>query len=92
ARLLQECFSPIGKCYRIGGDEFCVIGHKAKAELIDNCQSSLIARLEEANSSRATPLAIAFGSAIYYNNGDNIEDAFNEADKEMYKCKSIMKG
>ncbi|MEG0617084.1 MAG: GGDEF domain-containing protein [Oscillospiraceae bacterium] len=92
ARLLQESFAPIGKCYRIGGDEFCVIGDKAKAELIESCQSSLIARLDEANSSRTTPLSIAFGSAIYYNNGDNIEDAFNEADKEMYKCKSIMKG
>ena len=25
ADIIQNCFSPIGNCYRIGGDEFAVI-------------------------------------------------------------------
>lgn len=91
ARLLQDCFAPMGECYRIGGDEFCVVGDLKKAALEPECQEALRKSLYEANLSRSMPISIAYGTAAYYNNGDNIEDVLDKADKEMYKRKAQMK-
>ncbi|MGC7323262.1 GGDEF domain-containing protein, partial [Mycobacteroides abscessus subsp. massiliense] len=35
AKAIKECFIGIGKTYRIGGDEFCVICENSKKEQID---------------------------------------------------------
>ena len=45
AKIIEESFMDMGKAYRIGGDEFCVICKEVTRELVDNALSNLDALL-----------------------------------------------
>lgn len=84
-------FDEIGSCYRIGGDEFCV--------LIPECEETqVLERLKkvgdfvaEKNKSRQMPLSIAFGYAMREGMTESMEELFNRSDEMMYQIKSQMK-
>lgn len=90
AYCISSSFGKIGKCFRVGGDEFYV--------LIKNCDSSVVkqketefARLiEEANVGRKTRLSIAYGYRMR-EPGEAIEHLVNRSDEAMYEMKYSMK-
>ena len=73
------------KVYRVGGDEFVVIGlKKATAEItdyIDKAKSLL----------DKTPYQMSFGYAIYHP-GDNFDEIYRTSDERMYEDKRALKG
>lgn len=92
AELLNKAFSPDGKVFRIGGDEFCVIHPRAKKGKIQAKMEQFELKLLEANTKLAHPIDVAWGYAESSNDeGISIRDAFTLADKAMYRHKAMIK-
>lgn len=90
---IKEYFSNIGKCYRIGGDEFVVISNdKITKKDIDNNYKMLCDALDyiNINEKRKYYLSIAMGCQDI-SKTKSMDEAFNKADSMMYKNKIKMK-
>lgn len=90
ANLINTVFSNVGKCFRIGGDEFIVIvkGRIDAPEILNVFQKYI----DTINQSQAHQfiINIAVGYSFYGGNG-HIERAIGIADKFMYRKKSMLK-
>lgn len=84
-------FEKLGKCYRIGGDEFCVLIRKGREKTIRVAIEKVKCLIEEKNAERAMPLSIACGYAIRDNEEETMEQLFNRSDEMMYNVKYRMK-
>lgn len=94
AKLIAEQFSDIGNCYRIGGDEFCVLMRGVSFELCKNRIATLYEKVEKENEKKLidVKMQIACGYVLYDKRIDyDIQDTVRRADKMMYKEKFIMK-
>lgn len=94
AGMIQQVFGAAGRCYRVGGDEFCVL---LKHRTIPECEKMvqhLKQLTDEWNRSHQEQFKarIAAGYAMYDKTQDyNISDTRRRADKMMYKDKYLMK-
>lgn len=90
SRIIDKVFSPIGKCYRIGGDEFICVCESAQ----DTEKYSVIFYKEltdyAENNTLEFPLMVALGSSTS-KKGDKLSDVINIADQNMYSCKAALK-
>lgn len=88
AELLKAAFANVGKCYRIGGDEFCILAENVNEVLFQKCIKNMRERSSEIHK-QVNDYGIAYGVA----NGSSqeIEDIFHKADNLMYACKKEMK-
>ena len=90
AYCISSSFGKIGKCFRVGGDEFYV--------LIKNCDKSVIKQketefnrlVEEINVGRKTGLSIAYGYQSR-ESGESLGHLVNRSDEAMYEMKYRMK-
>ncbi len=93
AKCLESVFRSFGTCYRIGGDEFCVI--IPSPENLDFDWNERLNRcLATYNESHPIPISIASGySHLLDSNGSQktVSDWKYEADKNMYTVKFQMK-
>lgn len=94
AKIISEAFERIGKCYRIGGDEFCVVGKIIGEKTLQKAYDVLNEGVWQFNQNNLEiKMGIAFGYAIFDATLDEtIEDTRMRADKEMYQHKKSMKG
>lgn len=77
-------------CYRIGGDEFCIVTcGLSEKEVASDCVS-LKNLLKEKSKSRPYPLSVSCGFSVVGEEG--IEAGLKEADKKMYADKERAKG
>lgn len=91
ADCIRGAFDSIGSCYRIGGDEFCVLCPDCgKAEVLSALEQAK-QLIEEANQNRKMPLSIAFGYAVRMGIAESMEELFNRGDEMMYHVKNQMK-
>ena len=89
SQAMKENYSKIGKCYRIGGDEFAIIIPDLNVN-VDELRKTFNQKLMEKRKKIPQMPTVAMGYAIY--NGDNYSTQ-KEADDKMYKDKkSISKG
>lgn len=88
AELLKVAFANVGKCYRIGGDEFCVLAENVNEVLFQKCIKSMKEKADELHN-HVNNYGIAFGVAS--GSSQEIEDIFHKADNLMYACKKEMK-
>lgn len=93
AKILDECFSGLGKVYRTGGDEFnCLVYEKS----LDECKKA-IAKMRELCADYNTEndeirMSIAVGYAFFDKRIDyNFSDTMKRADKMMYQNKAELK-
>lgn len=93
ARYIKESFANIGNCYRIGGDEFCVIGKDITEADISVCYKMMQKSIDEYNvANPKMNMSVACGYATYDAEQDeDLKDTRGRADKIMYKNKMIMK-
>lgn len=89
ADIISRVFEHEGVCYRIGGDEFCVILKNAKEIDLADKVRELNEMQEECNRMIAEMrINIAYGYAVFDKELDkNVEDTCKRADKEMYRNK-----
>lgn len=95
ATIIYEIFNGIGKCYRVGGDEFVALVEKASTidmtHYLAMLESSVDASNREHKDSKMK-MQIAYGCATYDPDIDkNLEDTYNRADKIMYTNKKEKK-
>ncbi len=96
AGYIKQSFSSIGKCYRIGGDEYTVISDKALSEpeldgLYQGFQAHILNRNNAPHDDRPYPLYIAFGYDVIGGSAESAMDTFNSADAKMYENKQKLK-
>lgn len=92
ANSLKISLSEIGKCYRIGGDEFVFISTEKDIEdKFKECLSNLLKELQKYNTKDSKFItSIALGYSII-NENNCIDQAFEMADSNMYKNKIKIK-
>ena len=84
AEAIKEAFSPIGSCYRIGGDEFAVICQNISENLLKETINNMLDKIEAENANTDQPLSLAYGYAFGGEGNDNAASLFAAADIAMY--------
>ena len=96
ARIIKEIFGRHGKCYRIGGDEFCTVINQNSKKFDIGRHVKQLRELEkyaeEELGIKGLNVQIACGYAEYDIKTDkNFEDTRSRADKRMYESKRRLK-
>ncbi|MCI5857707.1 MAG: GGDEF domain-containing protein [Agathobacter sp.] len=92
AKMIRHVFGTVGKCYRIGGDEFCVVIADGRHLDLKRYLTKLRRQQEEYNRENSeVKIHIAVGYAAYGEEHTNIEDVRSRADTYMYRNKKQMK-
>ena len=93
AGIIAEIFGNFGNCYRIGGDEFCVVIPKQNKIDPEDKLTQLEQEQKKHNAGLEYPyMQIAYGYAEYDAQTDlDIEDTRSRADEKMYEMKRKMK-
>lgn len=88
-RLMRPQLRPTDKLYRFGGDEFLLVLPQAQCDESRRRFREFLGRaapLHWAHSDASLNLAVSLGAASY-SGGEGLEQAVNEADREMYAYK-----
>ncbi len=95
ANIIKTGFEDIGNCYRIGGDEICVIVEKDQLmieEAIESRMNLIADKAKEAGIRQGTGFTVAGGySKCRQDKSFSIDEAYKQADQEMYLNKERMK-
>ncbi len=86
ASTIQEVYKPYGFCYRIGGDEFCVILKKSDID-IEKLNETFRLKIRDKKDSEKRLPTVAVGYSILQKETD-INQALRVADQMMYGCKN----
>ena len=87
AACLKKAYARCGYCYRIGGDEFCVLLKDRAQEA--SCAEEFLRRLEQRREALPFLPTVSFGSAAF--SGEDVGTVKDRADREMYRYKSQRK-
>jgi diguanylate cyclase (GGDEF)-like protein len=85
AAVLREAFAAVGPCYRIGGDEFAVLG-QADARALQAASERMVARIRVLREQGSRLPNISYGSAFLCRD-EPFDDLFRRADRQMYAYK-----
>ena len=86
AECLRKVFGPYGKCFRIGGDEFCVVLEE-RTEDVGALMERFAAEMAARRAGLPVLPRVSAGCAAFDTDVKNINDAVKEADAEMYTAK-----
>ena len=89
ALTIKETFSDKANCYRIGGDEFCVISIGNDQIEFETMYRKFLD--EVAQKSKKTDYPFSVASAYYVVRDESIDDAIKIVDKMMYENKKEIK-
>lgn len=83
AECIKKAYADSGYCYRIGGDEFCVLlKNRAKEE---ECRQEFLRRWVEKRRKFTFLPTVSYGSAPF--SGEDIAVVKDRADQDMYQYK-----
>lgn len=95
AGMIEQLLAPYGRCYRIGGDEFCAIVRNGASCPVENLLLKLEMEQIRYNANLAEdgyPIRIAAGYALYDEQLDeDIEEMRSRSDILMYRNKKRIK-
>ena len=87
AECIKKSYVNFGYCYRIGGDEFCVLLKNGGNE--GRCKQEFLQRLQEKRGEIAFLPTVSYGSAPF--SGEDIVKVKDRADQDMYQYKKERK-
>ena len=88
--LIKKVYSKYGKCFRYGGDEFCVI-LTSNIDNIESLNHELFMLISNHRETKPIFPTVSIGYAYYDPENQNIVDVIKEADSMMYKYKKKRK-
>ena len=86
AEAIQEVYQLHGDCYRIGGDEFCVILRR-RVELLDKLNTAFQEVIEQKHREDPRIPYVALGYAFFRSGHSHVQAVVEEADTMMYQNK-----
>lgn len=86
AGCIRKTFSPYGKCFRVGGDEFCVVLEK-RTEEVGALLERFAAEMAACRAGMPILPRVSVGCTEFDTALKNINDAVKEADDKMYTAK-----
>lgn len=89
AVMLEKVFGEYGDCYRIGGDEFCVISERLTEKAFADKMERYLKETSKLVMKEGYGVSAAAGMAQCAEDG--VDQAFIKADSRMYECKTAMK-
>lgn len=94
AHIIETAFDRFGKCYRIGGDEFCCLIPDAAEFQIEHFIQKMHQDVAILNNKNIIPteVEIACGYALVTPDDTDIEKVRERADEMMYHNKKVLKG
>ncbi len=87
---IRKKYAKFGKCFRYGGDEFCVVITRNR-EAVESLNNEFLGVIEKLKSNESRMPSVSIGYAYYDPENQNIHDAIAEADKMMYEFKAKQK-
>ena len=87
AGCIKKAYAHCGYCYRIGGDEFCVLMPNGAREA--ECTQAFLQRLAQRREKINFLPMVSFGSAAFL--GEDVQAVKARADREMYRYKQERK-
>ena len=93
AKIIEEVFERYGKCYRIGGDEFCCVIPQSSRCQIERQIQKMRQEIAILNHKKLIPVEIdiACGYARFDHMSDTLEKMRERADQMMYENKKKLK-
>ena len=91
AESIREVFQDIGKCYRIGGDEFLAILEDIPEQTLADAERRLEQSLAKKSRDLPHAVTLAIGVARSAGPGETGDSLFSRADECMYQKKEQMK-
>ena len=88
ADCIRDAFGDLGKCYRIGGDEFAVLLEECTEKALDEGKEKLHELIRKYNETHPYHLSMACGEG----SGDKeikMAEIFQAADSQMYRNKKL---
>lgn len=86
-KCVRQHYARYGKCFRYGGDEFCVILLN-RLEEIDQLNHDFFMSIQRLRQKENRIPSISIGYACYDPKCSNIQDVVSEADQMMYEYKN----
>ena len=87
AGILSAVFGKIGTCFRIGGDEFCVLTRQTDEQMLKSAEESFLKRMAVAAEEDSRFPSISLGHAFFLDPHQGIGQAVKEADQRMFAQK-----
>ncbi len=87
---IKRNYAKYGKCFRYGGDEFCVI-LTSHLDDVNTLNHDFFYSIKELREKEKRLPGVTVGYAYYDPDNQNIQDVVNEADAMMYKYKKMRK-
>jgi diguanylate cyclase (GGDEF)-like protein len=85
--ILTEIFAGANTAFRYGGEEFLTITEADTYEAIQQQADEARSRLVENWRDSIIPVSVSGGYAVYPEDGNNIDELVNKADKALYDAK-----
>ena len=82
---MHRAYAAYGRCYRIGGDEFCVL-LRASCDL-DALNGRFLQLMAQKRALHPILPEVSFGSALFEPGSDVVSETVKQADQAMYRCK-----
>lgn len=90
-RYIGRQWEGVGKCFRIGGDEFAVQLNHTSAREIEESLRSFAAAVADGEKEHPVKLNIAWGYAVQTTPLLTAEELLKKADADMYRAKIVQK-
>ncbi len=88
---IKEVFQNMGLCFRIGGDEFCVISKITDETTIQNAIKIFLKKIANCKEKDKKIPNVSIGHGYYKKGLCRVEEAIKNADDELYLFKKIQK-
>ncbi len=90
-RIIKDCFLHMGLCYRVGGDELCVICRTTDEQALKNALGLFHGKIDEirktSNTQNELPM-VSTGYAIFHSLERGYAAVMEDADTQMYGFKN----
>lgn len=87
ADCIKDVFQEIGLCFRIGGDEFCVITKTANEAVLEEAKKKFLEKIEMCREKDAKIPKVSVGHGVYKKGLCNVDEVIQKADDQLYEFK-----